>query len=175
MAIFFSQGFMSVLSVFLIVSIITVVIKLREKTSTIRILHIISTALACYYIIAYLFDAYLYYIGNGYKTFNSFVIGGVLCSVIVITLIIAWTKHNILEEVITLLFCIIPMLCMSHLMFGLNDSLRFWYEWNNDYNEAFNLLCHYAPIFIFWTVFICSYLIYLLHSPNNQNSLSHSC
>lgn len=168
-AIFYFQGFMSVLSVILTASIITVVLKLREKTSTIRILHIISTALACYYIIAYLFDAYSYYRGDEYiRSFNSIVIGGVLCSVIAIILIISWIKHNIREDVKILLFTLTSMVCMSNLMFGLNDSLRFWYEWNKEYTESVNLLCHYAPIFVFWTAYICCYSMYPLHFQNNH-------
>ena len=132
-------------------------------------MHIISTTLACYYIIAYLFDAYLYYRGlDGYiRSFNSIVTGGVLCSVIAIILITAWTKHNIRDDVKILLFILTSMLCMSNLVFGLNESLRFWYEWNNEYTESLNLLCHYAPIFVFWTAYICSYSMYPLHSQNN--------
>lgn len=168
--IMFSQDIMSFASVLLIVpiivivAIITMVFKFRNKTSTLRIFYIISTALACYYIIAFLFSVYFQsYI---YRNFDSFVIEGVLCTVIAIILILAWTKHNIREEVRTLLFLIISMLCMSNLLFGLSDFLRFREGWDD--TASINLLCCYTPIFIFWTAYIYSYLKHLLHPQNSQ-------
>lgn len=156
----FTLNIMSLVSVFFIVSIIIMVLKLWKRTSTIRILYSISTVLACYYIIGFLFHFYW----GTYSSTYALVIEGVLCSVTAIASIMTWTMHGIKDEIRALLFFIISLLSLSNLIVGFCGTLYDLQEWVSSPLPLYISLCYYTPIFFFWTALICSYLIHpLLH------------
>ena len=145
----------------MIVAIITIVVKLRKKEPTSKLIFIISTLLASRILIGVLFDIYLYNTDDDsimYIPYDYLVIAGIVGSIIVILLIIAWAKNQLSDRTRSLYFFIVLLLCMLIVF----SWWRFHIEISTYAGDGWGSLCLYASIVVWWTAHLCGYLIYLL-------------
>ena len=111
-----------------------------------------------------MFNIYLYnYAYESYIPFWKIINEGVVCSIIAVLLIIAWTMHHLREQTKEILFFVVVLLCIinvfaGELSFMANmESFAFEYYWET--------ICNYTSTYIFLIIHLCSYLM-LNHQTN---------